>query len=145
MTWAIRSSALAAGAAALLSSQAVFAAPTTTASPAVDPLVSLSVLGTAQSRAAVCGSTSAAGAMSGAVFQDSSGNCSITLAMASAPAAATAAGAAAVAQDYPAANTGPHIGVLPLVIGLGLIIAAAIAITSGGSDSSGNLTPVSPQ
>ena len=57
MTWAIRSCALAAGAAALLSAQAAYAAPALNRSTSVDPLVSLSVLGTAQSRAAVCGAT----------------------------------------------------------------------------------------
>lgn len=54
MTMARRSWALAAGAAALLSSQAVYAAPVRVAHP-IDPLVSLSLLGTPQSRAAVCG------------------------------------------------------------------------------------------
>lgn len=54
MRSAISKCAFAAGAAALLSTQAVYAAPLKSA-PAVDPLVSLSLLGTSQSRTAVCG------------------------------------------------------------------------------------------
>lgn len=58
MSFAKRSWAVAAGAAALVASQAVYAAPARNAG-AVDPLVSLSLLGTAQSRAAVCGTGTA--------------------------------------------------------------------------------------
>lgn len=58
----IRKFALAAGAAALLSTQAAYAAPVVTY-PAADPLVALSVLASTQSRAAVCApGTSAAAA-----------------------------------------------------------------------------------
>jgi hypothetical protein len=53
MTSTIRIWTLAAGAAALLSGEAVSAAPSQMP-PVADPLVSLSLLGTAQSRAAVC-------------------------------------------------------------------------------------------
>ena len=53
MSWAIRKYLLAAGAATMLSSQAVAAAPAATHA-SVDPLVMLSALGTTQSRAAVC-------------------------------------------------------------------------------------------
>lgn len=50
----IRNYVLAVGAAALLSGQAAYAAPVQVA-PTADPLVALSLLGSAQSRAAVCG------------------------------------------------------------------------------------------
>jgi len=142
MTWAIRSCALAAGAAALLSTQAVYAAPFASASTSVDPLVSLSVLGTPQSRAAVCGNATTPGAMSSAVFRDSSGGCTVSLAMASAPMGIAAAGAAATAQDD---SSSGHIGVLPILLGLGLLAAAIVAITSGGGSGKGDLSPVSPQ
>jgi hypothetical protein len=128
MTWAIRSCALAAGAAALLSAQAVYAAPAPTPVSSVDPLVSLSILGTQQSRAAVC--ATAAG-------------CDVPASMASASAAtsaATAAAAAAQAEGTPKAFN-------PLLLGLGLaaLIALVVAITSGGSSNGhGDLTPVSP-
>lgn len=48
-----RNYVLAVGAAALLSGQAVYAAPVQP-TPTVDPLVALSLLGATQSRAAVC-------------------------------------------------------------------------------------------
>jgi len=117
---------LAAGAAALLSAQTAYAAPTTSASTGVDPLVSLSVLGTAQSRAAVCGAASAAGAA-----------CVAPASM------ATAAATTAAAQGDPTYRR-PQIGVIPLLIGLGLVIAVAALILSGNGHSKGNLTPVSP-
>jgi hypothetical protein len=128
MTWAIRSCALAAGAAALLSAQAVYAAPTPTRASAVDPLVSLSVLGTQQSRTAVC-----AAAAPGAA-------CTIPAAMASTTAASAAA--AAAAQDQPPPPKA--LGVWPILLGLAALIAVLVAITSGGSDGHGDLTPISP-
>ena len=125
MAWA-RSSVLAAAAAALISAQAAHAAPVQTA-PMADPLVSLSVLGTAQSRAAVC-ATGVACAMPA------------TFGAAATPATMTAASAAA-AQDYSRDRR-----INPLWIGLGLLffIAIVVAITSGGGDGDGNLSPVSP-
>ena len=66
MTSAIGTCALAAGAAALLSAQAAYAAPAR-ALPAVNPLVSLSLLGTAQSRTAVCSAGMSAAAAGAAV------------------------------------------------------------------------------
>ena len=127
MTWAIRSSVLAAGAAALLSTQAVYAAPVASASSGVDPLVSLSVLSTTQSRGAVCsGATFAAGA-----------SCGIPVSIAAASAAAAAA------QDQPPPPSS-GIGILPLILGLAVVVGRAAAILSGGGDSEGDLTPVSP-
>lgn len=116
-----RKVALAIAAAALMSTQAAYAAPTNTA-PALDPLVSLSVLGTAQSRAAVCG----AGAQ-----------CAL-------PATAVAASAttAAAAQPYDGPRRGP--GIWPLLIGLGVVIILMAVILSDGGDGDGDLTPISP-
>jgi hypothetical protein len=130
MTWAIRSCALAAGAAALLSTQAVYAAPVSSHSTGVDPLVSLSVLGTSQSRGAVC-----SGATFGAKAAASTA-CGIPVT------AAAAAAAAATAQDY--SDDPKPIGVLPLIIGLVVIGGLIALILSSGGDSEGNLTPVSP-
>lgn len=123
MTWAIRSYALAAGAAALLSAQAAYAAPTPTPVSSVDPLVSLSILGTQQSRAAVCSAGAA---------------CTVPASMASAS-AATAAAAAAQDQGTPKR-------VSPLLLGLGIaaFIALIVAITSGGHNGHGDLNPISP-
>jgi hypothetical protein len=127
MTWAIRSCALAAGAAALLSAQAVYAAPAQTSVSGVDPLVSLSILGTQQSRAAVC-STGAA--------------CNVPASMASASAATSAATAAATAAQA----DGTPKGFSPLLIGLGIavFIGLIVAITSGGHNGHGDLNPISP-
>lgn len=126
MTGAIRTCVLAAGAAALLSTQAVYAAPVPTA-PAVDPLVSLSVLGTAQSRAAVCGS-------------------GVSCAL---PMTATAAAAVQVQDDDdslppPPPPPGKRIGVLPVAIAFLVMLALGIALLSGGDKADGNLTPISP-
>ena len=57
MNWGIRGFVLAAGAAALISTQAVYAAPQAHRAVGVDPLVSLSVLGTTQSRASLVADT----------------------------------------------------------------------------------------
>jgi hypothetical protein len=59
MNWGIRGSVLAAGAAALLSTQAVYAAPPAPKAAGVDPLVSLSALSAPQPSAAVLASTAA--------------------------------------------------------------------------------------
>lgn len=128
MTWGIRSFALAAGAAALLSAQAAYAAPTPAQSSGVSPLVSLSVLGTSQSRAAVCG---------GATFGASA--CGISGSVA-ASAATSAAASAAATQDNP--GNGPN--VLVILLALGLAIGGIVAITQGGGSGSGNLNPISP-
>lgn len=120
----VRSWGLAAGAAALLSAQAVAAAPVAAGTPALDPLVSLSVLGSDQSRAAVCGAGSACAlpGLDGATTM--------------------AATAAAVQGDYP--RRGKTI-TWPLIIGgLVVIILIVIIASSGGGDADGDLTPISP-
>lgn len=129
MTWVIRSSALAVAAAAMLSSQAVYAAPVATQATSVDPLVSLSVLGTTQSRGAVCATAAAACAASSGVI------------------AASLATSGAAAQDAPppAAMAGePKSMTLPLILGLLAIIGISVAVLSGGGNGHGDLTPISP-
>ena len=86
----LRTFTLAAGVTALLSAQAVNAAPASSVQP-VDPLVLLSLVGTTQSQAAFCGTTACtpsatmpaslpsaslglAGAASSAATQDAAGN-----------------------------------------------------------------------
>lgn len=122
MSSAFRKVVLVAAASALLSSQAAYAAPATSHAAALDPLVSLSVLGTPQSRAAVCGAGS---------------QCAL-------PSTAMAASAttAAAAQPYDQARGGP--GVWPLLLGLGVVIILMAVILSDGGGGSGDLTPVSP-
>lgn len=90
MSKPFRSMALAVGAAALLSGQVAYAAPTTSR-VALDPLFALSVLGTAQSRAAACAAGSAAVAAGSAAI--ATGSTSV--------AAGTAATAVAVAPARP--------------------------------------------
>lgn len=121
MSSIFRKMALVAAATALLSTQAVYAAPTNTA-PALDPLVSLSVLGTPQSRAAVCGA---------------GGQCAL-------PSTAVAASAttAAAVQPYDEPPRGP--GIWPLLLGLGVVIILMAVILSDDGDASGDLTPISP-
>jgi ABC-type Fe3+-siderophore transport system permease subunit len=115
----------AAGMVALLTAQVVQAAPVGSSAPALDPLVSPSVLGTDQSRAAVCG-TGGACALPGV-------NPATSMA---------AAGAAAAQSDYP--PPGKQI-MWPLIIG-GLVIIVLIILiaSSGGGDADGDLTPISP-
>ena len=114
----------AAGIAALLSAQAVHATPVSSGAPAFDPLVSLSVLGTGQSRAAVC----------------ATGACALPGVN---PATSIAAAGAATAQGD---NPPPGKRVLwPVIIGGILVIVLIIIIASSGSgDADGDLTPVSP-
>lgn len=124
-------SVLAAGAAALLSTQAVYAAPVNT-TPAVEPLVSLSLLSTTQSRAAVC--NAAAG-------------CALP-SMVSATAMTSTAAASAAQPDDPLPPPPPPPGktISPLIWILGLVILAGIvaAVISGGGDGDGDLAPISP-
>jgi hypothetical protein len=62
--------------------------------------------------------------------------------MASASAATAAAAAAATAaQDGPPPKS---FGFWPMLLGLAALIAVIIAITSGGNNGKGDLTPISP-
>jgi hypothetical protein len=125
MPWAVRTFALAAGAAALVSTQAVHAAPVATA-PAVDPLVTLSLFATAQSRAAVCG----LGATCAAVIPAG------TAVAGASP--AVSASAAATAQDSRRDPRGKQLPMLALILGFMIAVAIAAALLAGDDD------PVSP-
>ena len=119
---------MAVSAAALLSSQAVWAAPVTNA-PAVDPLVSLSILGSQQSRTAVCGN----------------GACTAPAGMAAATAAtspAIAGSAAAVQGDgRPYGLDWPGLVVL-FAFPVALILA--MALEDNGNDTPPFIPPISP-
>ena len=111
-------------AATLFAGSAASAAPST-----IDPLVALSVFGTAQSRAAVCGagSAAAASATTGCVL----------------PMAAAGAQTADQTTAPPFAESGSSIGILPLLLGLGALAAAAVLLL--GSDDEDDIEiPVSP-
>ena len=134
----IRTGFLAAGAAALLSSQAVYAAPTVTAS-AIDPLVSLSALAGAASRAAVCaGSTAATAATSAAAQAAPAPGCVLPVNAAPPPPPVSAP-----PPVMPVAS-GPGIGTLPLLLGLAAIAGIAALLLLNDDDDNGDATPVSP-
>lgn len=126
MPWDVRTCALAAGAAALISAQGVHAAPVPTA-PAVDPLVTLSLFGTAQSRAAVCGMGPACKAAVPAA------------AAATGASPAIAASAAVAAQDSRRDRRGKQLPMLALILGLMIAVAIGAALLAGDDD------PVSPE
>jgi hypothetical protein len=126
MIFAPRKWVLAAGAAALLSSQAAWAVPVNTA-PAVDPLVSLSLLGSQQSRAAVCG-TGAACALPASM--------GATAATSPAVLGTVASAAADQGPDQPA--YGPDWAGLLVMFAVPVAIVLAIALERGNSE------PVSP-
>ena len=141
MIWRIRTGALAVGAAALLSAQAVYAAPPRS-SFAVDPLVSLSVLGTAQSRAAVCAAGTSAAVAAGAAAAQAAPGCVLPV---QAPAVAP------VAEPVPpplapavAPAPGKEIGMLPILGGLALLAAIAAYFILDDDDDDGDLEPISP-
>lgn len=133
----IRATILAAGAAALLSSQAVYAAPTAP-DRSVDPLVSLSVLASSASRTAVCaGSTAAAAAASAAAQPGPAGTCLLPLGAAPPPVPVTEAVA-------PVGPPPKSIGALPIILGLVGIAALIALILSNHNNGKGDNTPVSP-
>ncbi|HEU5482438.1 MAG TPA: hypothetical protein VFU80_05025 [Sphingomicrobium sp.] len=119
----IRKCVLIAGGSALLSAQAAYAAPTN-AAPAVDPLVAVSLFGTSQSRAAVCGNGAA---------------CSLPMATSASPVMTTAAATAAV-QNVPRREESTGL-IWILGIGGAMILIAVLAATLGGGDDA----PVSPE
>ncbi|MFP5329004.1 MAG: hypothetical protein ACLGHC_02550 [Alphaproteobacteria bacterium] len=92
-------------------------------SAAVDPLVSVSVLGTPQSHAAVCGAGQ--GVASACVVPGT---------------ASTAAMGMASLQN----GDDPKSISWPLIIGLIVLIIIGALLISGGGDGDGDLTPISP-
>lgn len=136
MTWAIRSLALAAGAAALLSTQAAAAVP---APPRVtfDPLVSLSVLGTAQSRAAVCAAGSAAVAAGAAAAQAVVPGCVLPVVTPTAPPPPVST----TNLPPPPPVSGGGLGINPLFLLAGLVAAGVLAWVLLDKDDDDDLEP----
>jgi hypothetical protein len=131
MFWAIRKYVLAAGAATLLSTQAAAAAPATSHA-SVDPLVMLSALGTAQSRAAVCaaGSAAAAAGAAYAATQAAPQGCLLPL---TAPQTVAPVGETVTPV---ATRPGKRIGILPIALGLlGLAIVAFLVLDDDDNDA----------
>lgn len=142
MNRVIQNFMLVAGATAFLSVQAAHAAPSVRQAPAVDPLVSISMLGTPQSRAAVCAagaSAAAAGAAAAAAAQvlPSGSNCLFPVTDAAPPPPAPVSPGIAPAPPPP----GKSIGWLPLAIGALLIAALAVLLLWDGDDDG---PPISP-
>lgn len=133
MSMRIRKMAFAAGAAALLSGQAI--ASTASVGPAIDPLVSLSVLGSAQSRAALCAGSTAAAAAATAAAQGP-GACVLPVTVAPAPVPVQT-------TTYVAPQAGKSLGVWPILLGLAAIVALA-ALLLGDGDGDGDIEPISP-
>lgn len=122
----LRKYVLAVGAAALLCGQSVYAAPVQPA-PAVDPLVALSLLGTTQSRAAVCGT---------------SATCGLPVATGASAAAASPAVSASAAWAAQGGSGQRQSGLfLVLAIGGAMVLIAVLAATLAGN---GEDEPVSP-
>ena len=134
----IRSGLLALGAAALISSQAVYAAPRSTP-VSVDPLVALSAFGTLQSSASVCAAGTAA-ATAATTTQGTSG-CLLPVQSAPPPVAE-----AATQPVYDSDRRPGIAGYLPLILGLvAAAIVAGIILSESNDNNEGDLTPVSPQ
>ena len=135
----IRATILAAGAAALLSSQAVYAAPTAPVR-SVDPLVSLSALGSVASRSAVCaGSTAAMAAAASAAMQPVAPGCVLPVTAPPPPAPVTAAVAPVVPAEAP-----KSIGWLPILLGAAALAGLIALILSSDDNGHGDNTPISP-
>ena len=128
-------------AASLLASSAATAAPRT-----VDPLVALSVLGTSESRAAVCaaGAAQAAAAAGAAVAAQAGSPGCVLPVVDAAPLAPVAEAPPPLPLAAAPVVTGGGIGALPLLIGLAAIVAiAAVVLKHSDSDGEINL-PISP-
>ena len=135
----VHRSVLAAGAAAFLSSQAVYAAP---ARSPIDPLVSLAVLGGTQSHSAVCAGSTAATAAATAAAQAAAPGCvlPVTAPPPPPPIAETVPPPPPVVE----AAAPKSIGTLPLLLGLAAIIAVIALIISSNDNGNENPTPISP-
>lgn len=130
--------ALAAGLAALISAQATYAAPPVRGA-LVDPLVALSVFGTAQSRAAVCASgTNAAVAGSAAATAQGVTAPACVLPVTAPPAPAPSAQAAPVPfAPAPAKSVQP---LLMTLLGVAALVGFGALLLSGDDEEQ----PVSP-
>jgi len=133
----IRTTILAAGAAALLSSQAVYAAPSAPVR-IVDPLVSLSALGSVASRTAVCAGSTASMAAASAAMQTVAPGCVLPVTAPPPPAPVTAAVA-------PVPGPAPKsIGWLPILLGAAALAGIIALILASDDNGHGDNTPVSP-
>lgn len=146
MSLTIRRGILAAGAAALISAQAAYAAPAQNNSLGLDPLVALSILSSSQSGGAVCPSGTVPAAASAAALaagQAAPVNCVLPV---TGVAATPPVGQAVPPPPMmPMAGPAKSMGALPMLLGMALLVGLAAAILSGGQDGEGNLTPISPQ
>ena len=113
------------------------------AARSVDPLVALSVFGTAQSRAALCSAGAVAAAGAAVAAQAPGAGCVLPVVDAPPPVAAPEAAPPPAAVLAPAAvETG--LGAIPLLLGLAAIAALAIVVLKH-NDSSGEIDlPISP-
>jgi hypothetical protein len=129
MILASRKWVLAAGAAALLSTQAAWAVPVNS-TPAVDPLVSLSILGSQQSRTAVCGTGA---------------TCALPAGMSAATAATSPAiaGSAAAVQG-PGHPYGLDWAGLAVLFAFPVVLILAMALEDNGNDTPPFIPPISP-
>ena len=133
----IRTGFLAAGAAAMLSSQAVYAAPVAASAASIDPLVSLSALAGAASRAAVCAGSTATAAAASAAAQAPAPGCVLPVNAAPPP-------PMAAPPPPPVVEAGPGIGMWPLLLGLAAVAGIAALLLLSDDDDDGDTTPISP-
>ena len=124
---------------AMLGSSAASAAP---APRMVDPLVVVSVFGTADSRAAICAAGSSAAAAAGtAVAAGQAPGAGCVLPVVDAPPPPVAEAPSAVAPIAPAAT---GVGALPILVGLAAVVGMA-AIVLAHHDEDGEIDlPISP-
>jgi len=135
----ISNALLAVGAAALLSGQAAYAAPSS-----IDPLVALSALAGDASRAAVCaGSTaaSAAAAATAAAAQAAAPGCVLPV---NAPPPVAEAPGAPPPPVVQTAAAPKSIGTWPILLGLAVLVGIAALLLSDNGNGNGSVTPISP-
>jgi hypothetical protein len=137
MSSSFRVAILAAGVAAFVSSEAVYAAP---AASAIDPLVSLSVLAGGPAQAAVCAGSSAVTAAAAAAVQGAPG-CVLPVTAAPPVVAPTSPTPPPPLAEAAAPKA---IGTLPLLLGLAALAGVIALIATSGHHHNGDLTPVSP-
>ena len=125
----------------MLGSTAASAA--TPAARSVDPLVALSVFGTAQSRAALCSAGAVAATGAAVAAQAPGAGCVLPVVDAPPPVAAPEAAPPPAAVLAPA-TVESGLGAIPLLLGLAAIAALAIVVLKH-NDSSGEIDlPISP-
>lgn len=134
----ISNALLAVGAAALLSAQAAYAAPSS-----IDPLVALSALAGDASRAAVCaGSTAATAAATAAAAQAAAPGC--VLPVNAAPAPVAEAAPPPPPPPVVEAAAPKSIGTWPILLGLAALVGIAALLLSDNGNGNGSVTPISP-